>query len=465
MINDVSFDKPTLCLLYNIFKNNYLNIYKKRKYLMSNIKITEIKDDPQDQTISSTTSIISIIDDKTRTSSKTQKSQESQKTQKSQESQVNNQEETIKQDLSPSLEHDRYFLEWLKKTHQSLLVCSYKTNYVFCIGFTILLEPEVREQMSFWMTPGVRPMGACVNGNDIYIGTMSQITKYTKLDGNKEDEQTENVKRTPFDGYYVPRQNQIIGDIDCHDIVVDQNNEVYYVSALFGCVCKNSNVNAFEIFWRPPWLTKTAAEDRCHLNGLCIRNGEPRYVTCVARTDVRGAWRNQRIEGGVIWDIKENKLVCANLSMPHSPRWHNGKLWVLNSGHGEFGYVDFTKTKKTEEGEEYHPFVSKCFIPSYLRGLCFIGNDYAVIGKSQDRHEKTFQELPLGKKLAKNKIESTCGVSVVDLKRFDVVHELTLDSPINEIYDVVSIPNISRPMLEINNSSILSQLFDFKDIE
>jgi uncharacterized protein (TIGR03032 family) len=368
-------------------------------------------------------------------------------------------------ELSPSLEYDRYFLQWLKKTNQSLLICSYKTNFVFCIGFAMLLEPEVREQMSFWMTPAVRPMGACVNDNDIYIGSMSQITKYSKLDGEKEDEQNEKVKRTPFDGYYIPRQTQIIGDIDCHDIVVDKNKEVYYVSALFGCVCKNSNVNAFEVFWRPPWLTKTAAEDRCHLNGLCVRDGEPRYITCVARTDIRGAWRNQRVGGGVIWDIKENKLVCANLSMPHSPRWHDGKLWVLNSGYGDFGYVDFDKTEKTEDGEEYHPFVSKCFIPAYLRGLCFIGKDYAVIGKSQDRHEKTFQGLPLGEKLAKNKIESTCGISVVDLKRFDIVHELTLEKPIDEIYDVVSIPNVVRPMLEINNPTIVSQLFDFKDVE
>lgn len=367
--------------------------------------------------------------------------------------------------MSPSLEYDRYFLQWLKNTRQSLIICSYKTNFVFCVGFAMLLEPEVREQLSFWMTPSARPMGACVAGNDIYIGSMSGITKYTKHFDEKVDEPNESVKRTPFDGYYVPRQLQITGDIDCHDIVTDSLGKVYFVSALFSCVCTKSDIHGFEIFWRPPWLSKTAAEDRCHLNGLCTRDGEPRYVTSVSRTDIRGAWRNFRVGEGVIYDIKQNQLVCAGLSMPHSPRWHNGKLWVLNSGEGQFGYVDFSKTKKTEENETYHPFKECCFVPGYLRGLTFIGNDYAVVGKSQDRHERTFQGLPLGDKLKKNKVDSKCGIAVIDLKRFDIVHDLTFDKPINEIYDVISVPNVIRPMLEINQPMALSQLFDFKDVK
>lgn len=375
----------------------------------------------------------------------------------------NNQTDVDNDSFVPSLEYDRYFLQWLKTTKQSLLISSYKTNYIFNIGYTMLLEPEVREQMSLWMTPFTRPMGTCVDGNDVYIGTMSQLIKYSKFPDEKTDDQTEGVKRTPFDGYYVPRQMSVTGDIDCHDIVVGADKEVYFVSALFGCICKKSESHNFEVYWRPPWLTKTAAEDRCHLNGVCARDGVPRYVTCVARTDVRGAWRNSRVGGGVIWDIVENKLICAKLTMPHSPRWHNGKLWVLNSGAGEFGYVDFNRTLKTTEGENFHPFVAKCFIPAYLRGLAFIGTDYAAIGKSQDRHEKTFQGLPLGDKLKKNNIDSTCGVSVVNLKRFDIVHELTFDKPITEIYDVVSLPNIIRPMLEINQPTVVSQLFDFKD--
>jgi len=391
-------------------------------------------------------------------------------------SEVSNSEEPAKEQkqpaeqqvVVPSLEYDRYFLQWLKNTRQSLIICSYKTNFVFCVGFAMLLEPEVREQLSFWMTPFARPMGAYATDKDIYIGSMSQITKYTKYSENKEDivqNGQDTIKRTPFDGYYIPRQDQFTGDIDCHDIVVDKNGELYFVSALFGSLCKKSNTHGFEIYWRPPWLTKTAAEDRCHLNGVCLRDGEPRYVTSVARTDIRGAWRNSRVGGGVVWDIKENKLVCADLCMPHSPRWHDNKLWVLNSGHGEFGYVDFSETKKTKDGEEYHPFKSVCFIPGYLRGLCFIGKGYAVVGKSQDRHEKTFQGLPLGDKLKKNNIESRCGIAVINMKTFDIVHDLTLEKPINEIYDVITIPNVVRPMLEVNQPMTLAQLFDFKDIE
>jgi len=370
-------------------------------------------------------------------------------------------------ELNPSLEHDRYFLQWLKSSNQSLLISSYKTNYVFNIGSATLLKPEVRDQLSFWMTSVARPMGMCVSGNDIYIGTMTKLMKYTRFPQAKTDEGVDDdgvkFKRSDFDGYYVPRQMNVVGDIDIHDIVVDKNKEVYFVSALFCSVLKKSETHSFQVFWRPPWISKSAAEDRCHLNGLCAVNGVPRYVTSVARTNVRGAWRNGRVGGGVVWDMVENKLVCANLSMPHSPRWHNGKLWLLNSGCGEFGFIDFKKIAKTSEGEVYHPFIAKCFVPAYLRGLCFVGNDFAVIGKSQDRYEKTFQGLPLGEKLLKNKIESSCGICVIDLNRFDIVHELTLNKPITEIYDVVSLPNVTRPMLEVDQVSVVSQLFDFVD--
>lgn len=368
--------------------------------------------------------------------------------------------------IMPSIEHDRYLLEWLKDVKHSIIVTSYKTNYIFSIGHAMLLEPEQREQLSFWMTQSPRCMGAAKsdNGQTLWIGNMSYLTKYKKF-GDKHPDEGEGYKRTPFDIMYVPRKVHVTSDIDIHDIVVPNGSTTpHFVSAVYSCVCTPSEDHSFKVYWKPPWISKIAAEDRTHLNGLCCVNGQPRYVTAASRTDVRGGWREHKQNGGVIYDIVADALVCKNLSMPHSPRWNNNKLWVLNSGTGHFGYVDFSRTVVDEnDNEEYYPFVPKCFIPGFLRGLDFVGDRYAIIGSSDDRHEKTFQDLELGETLKKKKTSAKCGVHVVDLNSFDVLHEITFDKPITELYDVVAVPHFSRPIIDEMIPLGLSRRLDFEE--
>ena len=97
--------------------------------------------------------------------------------------------------------------------------------------------------------------------------------------------------------------------------------------------------------WRPSFVTKLAAEDRCHLNGMAMRDGRPVFVTSVSQSDVADGWRDRRADGGVVIDVDSNEVICRGLSMPHSPRWYRDRLWVLNSGHGQFGYVDLETGK------------------------------------------------------------------------------------------------------------------------
>lgn len=364
----------------------------------------------------------------------------------------------------PQLEYDRYFIKWLEDVKHSLLVTSYKTNFIFCIGRTQLIEPEQREQLSFWMTSSTRCMGAAITNtnNDIWVGNMSFLTKYHRY-GTQQDE-GENYKREPFDALFVPRKIHVTGDIDIHDIVIPENaaGVPHFVSATYSCVCIPSEEKSFKVYWKPPWISKIAAEDRTHLNGLCCVEGVPKYVTASARTDIRGGWREHKQKGGVIYDIVTNKLVCKNLSMPHSPRWNNGRLWVLNAGTGEFGYVDFNKIE-TDDGETYHPFVPTCFTPGFLRGLTFIDNRYAIIGSSDDRHENTFQGLELGERLRNKNTTSKCGIHIVDLNTFDIVHEMTFEKPITEIYDVIAIPHVKRPILDEIQQLGLSQRLSFEE--
>lgn len=352
-----------------------------------------------------------------------------------------------------SFEYDRYFLQWLKKNQVGILICAYKSNSVFSLG-TVPHNENHQDMLSFWITNMLRPMGSTYNAKSkkLYVGGALQLWQFF----NEGQSKTDREILPDFDAHFVPRTTHIINDIDCHDITLDKDGKIYFCSALFCCICTVSEEGSFKVFWRPPWVSKTAAEDRCHLNGLCTYNGVPRFVTCVAQTDIRGGWRKQRVNGGVVYDIVNDQVICKGLSMPHSPRVFRDQLWLLDSGTGYFGYVDFEQIETDEEGNNTFKFVRKVFMPGFLRGLQFVNDRYAVIGSSLDRHEQTFMGLPLSENMKEKGADPKCGIFVVDMESLDVVHQFEFKggkdedgnefSPeVKEIYDICVIPNCRRP--------------------
>jgi uncharacterized protein (TIGR03032 family) len=144
----------------------------------------------------------------------------------------------------------------------------------------------------------------------------------------------------PFDAVYIPQVAHFTGDLDTHDLAFDPHGRILFVNTLFSCLARVSESHSFTAVWKPPFTSRLAAEDRCHVNGLALTDGRPAYATAISTTDVADGWREHRRDGGVIVDIATGAIACAGLSMPHSPRWHEGRLYVLNSGTGEFGRVD-----------------------------------------------------------------------------------------------------------------------------
>ena len=71
-----------------------------------------------------------------------------------------------------------------------------------------------------------------------------------------------------------------------------------------------------------------------------MRDGSPAFVTVMARTDEPGGWRKGRNDSGAVLDVASGEAVTTGLAMPHSPRWHDGNLFVLNSGMGRLERVD-----------------------------------------------------------------------------------------------------------------------------
>ncbi|MCH8863487.1 MAG: TIGR03032 family protein [Proteobacteria bacterium] len=314
----------------------------------------------------------------------------------------------------------RQFPNWLAEQNISLAFTTYQAGKLFFIG----IGPE--ERLSFFERTFNRCMGLCVDGDALWMSTLYQLWRFRNT---LEPGQTADG----YDALFVPRVAWTTGDIDIHDIAVDKDGAVVFVNSLFSCLATVDADHSFKPLWKPPFISKLAAEDRCHLNGLAMEDGRPRWVSAISQSDIIDGWRDRRADGGCIIDVESNEIVAEGLSMPHSPRIHDGQLWVLDSGTGYLTRVD-TKSGKCEP---------VTFCPGYLRGLSFVG-DYAVAGLSLPRH-RTFSGLQLDDNLAKHDAEARCGLVVIDLKSGDIVHWLRIGGVIQELYDVVVLPGMRRP--------------------
>ncbi len=316
----------------------------------------------------------------------------------------------------------RMFPRWLASLGASIAFTTYQAGKIFLMG----VGPDGRLSLSERTLP--RVMGLCVSSSELYVATLYQLWRFRNV---LEQGQTFNG----HDAVYIPRESRITGDLDVHDIAVDDEGSIVFSNTLFNCVATTDREHNFRPLWQPPWISKLVPEDRCHLNGVALRDGKPRYATAVSRSDVNDGWRDKRRTSGVVVDVETNEVVCEGLSMPHSPRWHDGQLWLINSGTGFFGRVDLEK-------REFEPLV---FCPGFARGLSFVG-DYAVVGLSDRRKSRTFQDLELGENLKARDTETRCGLLIVDLKTFDTPHWVRFEGVVKELYDVGVIPGIKRPL-------------------
>jgi len=144
--------------------------------------------------------------------------------------------------------------------------------------------------------------------------------------------------------------------------------------------------------------------------------------------------RARRAEGGIVIDVASGAIVTEKLSMPHSPRWYDNRLWVLNSGTGHLGTVDLAS------GD----FTPRAFCPGFLRGLAF-HNNHAVVGLSLSR-DGSFSGLALDDELKKRDADGWCGVQIVNLASGDIVQWIRIEGAVSELYDVAVLPGVRRPM-------------------
>ena len=325
--------------------------------------------------------------------------------------------------MTPPLQisSSRLFTSWLAGQGVGLAFTTYQAGKLFLLG--------VKEdgRLAVFNRSLARVMGMAVHGESLWLATLWQLWRFENVLQPGE-------LHAGHDRYFVPQLAYTTGDIDIHDVAVDGDGEPIFVSTLFSCLARPDPRFSLRPVWKPPFVSRYAAEDRCHLNGLAMEEGRPAYVSCVARTDANEGWREHRVGGGLVIDVRSDEIVCDGLSMPHSPRLHGGRLWLLNSGTGEFGYVDRARGR----------FEPIAFCPGYARGLSFVG-DYALVGLSALRKDRGLGGLPLEGLLEQRGVAARCAVLVVDLKRGDVVHELRIEGVVEELFDVAVLPGARNP--------------------
>ena len=275
-------------------------------------------------------------------------------------------------------------------------------------------------------------MGLAADDKGIWVSNKQQAWRFA-------DVGRQVLGKEEFDAVYVPRKGYFLGPCDTHDILANvkfrgEQHELLFVNTQYSCIAAIDNHYNFRPVWKPDFISSLSLGDRCHLNCMCARDGELSYATFCGQSDTALGWKPMKSGGGCVIDIRCNKIICEGLSMPHSPRWHDGRLWLLNSGAGDFGYLDpATGT-----------FKDLALCPGFARGLCFVG-DYAVIGVSKLRENTFASGLPLLRRLESLHIRQFCGLLVLDAKTGRTAHWLTIEGAVTELFDVTFLPGVMRP--------------------
>lgn len=332
--------------------------------------------------------------------------------------------------------HTNTFAQILEKLRISIIVSTYQA------GKVIILRSD-NGVINTHFRNFSKPMGMAVSNNRLAIGSSYQIWDLRNIPAVAQ-------KLPPqgkHDACYLPRKIHLTGDIDIHEMSYT-DEQLWFINTKFSCLCTLDQEYSFVPQWRPPFVTAYDTNDRCHLNGLAIRDNQPKYITALGTTDTPQGWRENKARGGIIMDITNNEFICQGLSMPHSPRWYQEKLWVLESGDGSIAQVD-TQTGKLNVIAQ---------LPGFTRGIDFYG-DIAFIGLSKVRESAVFSGIPITQRLT----ERICGVWVVNITTGNIIAFLRFTTGVEEIFAVQVLPGQSFPDIINDEQELLSSSYVIPD--
>jgi uncharacterized protein (TIGR03032 family) len=343
-------------------------------------------------------------------------------------------EQTVEQVLGSV--HTSNFPDILRELGGCLIVSTYQA------GKLVILRPD-KDSINTHFRTFNRPMGMAADRQRLMLGAMMEIAEFRNM-----PDVAKRLHDPPVhDAVYMARRGHITGHIDIHEMAWDGDGAIWFVNTLFSCLCTLDTKSSFVPRWRPKFVSHYAPEDRCHLNGLAMRNGIPRYVTALGETNTREGWRVNKRDGGLIIDVTTNRVVTRGLSMPHSPRWYDNRLWVLESGRGALCTVDLKTGARTDVAR----------VPGFCRGIDFIG-PVAFIGLSQLRGTTPFTDIPI----TDDNAERLSGVWAVHIQTGKTIAFLKFTGGVQEIFAVQAVHGVLFPEI-VHEGELLGNSYALPD--
>ncbi len=321
-----------------------------------------------------------------------------------------------------SLSYSPQIPELLKRLQCSLALTTYQAGkFIFLSAqdenSLIQLPRNFNKPMGFCFANDFKKMAlACKDEVVVFSGNEDLATHYPKWPGK-------------YDLLYMPRLTYHTGALDIHDLHFGKNGQLYAVNTLFSSIITLDDAFNFVPFWSPPQITEMVSEDRCHLNGLAMQNGKPKYATAFNTGNSAQSWRENVTSTGVVYDIETNQIVAGGLAMPHSPKLFNNKLYVLLSAKGQLVEIEPATGRVNVVSQ----------IGGFLRGMTLIGEYLFVAHSKLRKNSSTFGKLDFAEKADK------CGIVAVHLPTGSIAGQIVYQSSVDEIYDIHALPNFIRP--------------------
>jgi uncharacterized protein (TIGR03032 family) len=275
-----------------------------------------------------------------------------------------------------------------------------------------------------------KPMGVAFDGERLAVAGKDNVFLFSSA-----PLLAKGYARQPdtYDNIFLPRAQYYTSLLDIHDLVWI-NDKLLMVNTRFSCLCWLDNAYNFLPFWKPEFITALMPEDRCHLNGVAIKNNKPAFVSMLGVSDEPAGWRNKKTNGGVIIDVDSGEIVLNNLAMPHTPRIINDALYVLLSASGELIRVDINSGK--------FDIIKK--FGGYVRGMAYY-KGFLFVAYSKIREKSSaFSDLPIAA------TSKEAGIGIMHFESGNIVGEIKYQNSVEEIYDLQLIANTRPGMINFD---------------
>ncbi|HWY10130.1 MAG TPA: TIGR03032 family protein [Bacteroidia bacterium] len=309
--------------------------------------------------------------------------------------------------------------ELLFKLKCSIAISTYQANKL------IFISPVDENKITQLPRDFAKPMGFEILGDKMILATKDEILYF---ENSKELAKYYPNKKDTYDALFLPRTAFYSGRVDMHDVAMGTEG-IWAINTSFSCLCQVTGNFNFIPRWQPKFISKLVSEDRCHLNGLVMINGKPKYVTALSTADEPQGWRDNIVNGGVLIDVETNEIILDKLAMPHSPLMYKDELYMLLSASGELIKVNIKEKK--------YKVLKK--LEGFCRGMDVCG-DYIFVAMSKLRkNSSTFAKLPFAEKA------DAAGIKVIHIPTMALVGELSYQASVDEIYALKILKDTIRP--------------------